>query len=213
MIIKDFIDEFFPEAPYPSHIIFRLISICWVFFIAIIAFPSLFIYLAVNPQQFYPWQLITAVFCSLSPHALFYSSATFWMFGRHVEKELGDKNFIRFFLVSSLSANFFWLLFTWCFREGTIDFAYGLVGINYACIYGYAFFNPNKCIRMNGIVTLRARHFALLYGLLALVHTLDRKFGGPDDLLALCGMLVAAAYLDVTYNGPLTRRLRNATNS
>ena len=208
MIVKDFIDEFFPEAPYPSHIVFPLVSICWVLLVAIFIFPPLFRFLAVNPQKFYPWQLLTAMFCSLSPYALFYSSATFWMFGRNVEKELGEKHFIRFFFVSTISANFFWLTYTWLFREGVCDYAYGLEGINYACIYAYAYFNPNKSIRLNSFVTLRARHFAMLYGIFALLHTLDRRYGGPDDLLALCGMLVAAAYLDITYNGPLTRQIR-----
>ena len=208
LLLRSFKDEFFPEAPNPNHAVFKLAAFCWCVFLLVLVVPSLFEYLSLNPRMFFPWQLFSAAFVYLSPHTLFFGTLTFWMFGRHIEKELGEKHFFRYFWLCTVSANLFWLLFTWTFRGTEADYAYGLDGAMYAMIYAYSFFFPDRYVSMYGLFRLRSRYCAALFSLLALLNTLLRPYGGKDDLLAIFGMFVGAAYLDVTYNGPLTRKLR-----
>jgi membrane associated rhomboid family serine protease len=96
-----------------------------VFFLMLIVkifFPDIISYLALTPglivQGKYLWTLITSIFVHASFAHLFFNMISLFFLGNIVEKILGKKRFVQFYLISGILAGIFFAVLAGFFGYG-----------------------------------------------------------------------------------------------
>jgi membrane associated rhomboid family serine protease len=132
-----------------------------VFFAILIAkafFPSIISYLALTPIMIihgqYLWTLITSVFVHATFTHLFFNMISLFFLGNLVEKIIGKKRFILFYLISGILAGLFFSLLAGFFGIGifekifgsSVSSGVGASGAIFALVGVLAILIPNKKI-------------------------------------------------------------------
>jgi len=93
-------------------------------------------YLAVNPSSIaqgkYIWTLLTSVFTHYYFWHLVVNMISLMFIGNFVEKIIGKKRFIWFYLLSGIFASLFFVLFAFLFKQETNIYAVGASGALFA---------------------------------------------------------------------------------
>jgi len=92
-----------------------VLFVCLGFFILSIIFPvQMFHFFALNPRLFLemPWQLITSIFLHLEFWHFFVNSFVLLFFGNELERLLGERGYLKVFLISGLAGNFGYILYS-----------------------------------------------------------------------------------------------------
>lgn len=91
----------------------NLIIINVIMFIATYMYPGLVDTLSVHyisSEQFRPWQLVTHMFLHGGTTHIFFNMFTLFMFGSLLERVLGAKNFLNFYLLSGIGGAVLYML-------------------------------------------------------------------------------------------------------
>lgn len=154
--------------------------------------PALFKYLALIPkdvtQSFKLWQLFTYQFLHSYEsifHVLFNMFAL-WMFGCEVERHLGSKDFLKYYLFTGIGAGLFLILFNWNSTTPVI----GASGAIYGVLVAFAVLFPNRIITLLLFfilpVSLKAKHLvAILIGISIFSGMQGQLFGITDGVAHL----------------------------
>jgi len=141
-------------------------------------------------QYFQPWQILTYSFLH-SPNMLshiFFNMFGLWMFGRDVERLMGPRRFLVYYLTCVVGAGIVQLVFA-AMQGGTyptLGASGGVFGILLA--FGLAF--PNRMVMLIfPPIPMRAKYFVIFYGLIELFLGASGLAPGVAHFAHLGGML------------------------
>ena len=149
------------------------------------------------------WQLLTYGFLHGNTTHIFFNMFGLWMFGRDLERLMGSKRFLIYFLVCVVGAGIVQLIVA-AFQGGiypTVGASGGVFGILLA--YGLTF--PNRIIvPLFPPIPMRAITFVIIFGLLELYLGISGGAPGIANFAHLGGMLFG--FLLIRYWGRGRRR-------
>jgi membrane associated rhomboid family serine protease len=123
----------------------------------------------IEGSRFEPWQLVTYGFLhdpQFLPHILF-NMFGLWMFGSVLEREMGGRRFLVYYMTCVIGAGIVQLVFA-----GSQDVAYPTVGASggvFGILLAYGLLFPNrKVMLLFPPIPMKAIHAVLLFGLLEL---------------------------------------------
>jgi len=181
-----------------SSAIFYLIGITVLVYLAQRLFWSVTFYLAMNPDMVMDgcvWQLFTYMFVH-DPHGfthILFNMLGLFIFGVQVERQMGSKEFILYYLVTGTLAG---LISFGVYRlTGISPFLMGASGALFAVELAFATFFPDAIIYIWGIIPLRAPVMVLGYTALELFFTLTGMQRGVAHLTHLSGFAMGWLYL------------------
>jgi len=93
-----------------------VLLVCLIFFILSIVFPRQMVHLfALHPFLFLgmPWQLITSIFLHLDFWHFFINCFVLLFFGSELERFIGERGYLKVFLISGLAGNFGYILYSY----------------------------------------------------------------------------------------------------
>jgi membrane associated rhomboid family serine protease len=166
---------------------------CLLYFV-----PSLRLYLALNPRycvraHMY-WQVVTYMFVHSGMSHLLFNMLGIFFFGISVERSLGSKEFLLFYLLSGVLCGVISVVL-YLVMEGYSVFLMGASGAIYALLFAFAVINPRAKIFIWGIVPVPAPLLVVLYAALALFDQFTGRNGGVAHLTHFTGFLVAWVYM------------------
>jgi len=144
--------------------------------------------LALWPDQVFHhgavWQLITYMFLHGSLLHLLFNLFTLWMFGSDVERGLGQKRFLGFYLITGVCAALFHLLF----NAHSVHPVLGASGAIYGVLVAFALLYPEREITLLLFfilpVHLKAKYLAAIFMAISLIAGLQSQITGADEGIA-----------------------------
>lgn len=167
-----------------------LIGLNLLAFLAQMAIPGMTALLALNPLYVVRggavWQFLTYMFAHGSVSHLLVNMLGLFIFGAQVERHIGSKEFVLYYLVTGVLAGAFSFLAyvltgTWNVR------LLGASGALFAVELAYATFFPSAVIYIWGILPLRAPVMVLGYTAFEVVSSVFGLSGGVAHLTHLAG--------------------------
>ena len=142
-------------------------------------------------KKFFIWQLFTYAFLHGGIFHLLFNMFALWIFGCELERYWGTREFIKYALVTGVGAGISTVIVTPSQGIPTI----GASGLVYGLLLAYGLLFPNRPIYLYFLFPIKAKHFVLIFGAIALYASLS----GPSDNIAhlahLGGMLFGLVYL------------------
>lgn len=160
----------------PNVIFMLLIANGLVFAVQQLRFEFMLVNFALWPfnttpgwPSFMPWQLVTYGFLHSNTNLfhIFFNMFGLWMFGRDLERLMGPRRFLTYYMTCVIGAGVVQLLFA-AYQDATyptIGASGGLFGILLA--YGMTY--PDRTVMLLiPPIPMKAKYFVILYGLLEL---------------------------------------------
>jgi len=195
--------------------VYWLIGINVLIFVAMryFGFRGLIYYLSMIPglvvQRGWIWTFVTYMFVhniSGFSHILFNMLALL-IFGMHVERQMGSREFLLFYFVTGTLAGIF--SFVVYYLTGTyMVVLMGASGAIFAIELAYAVFFPSSIIYLWGILPLRAPVMVLGFTALELVSSIFSLNQGVAHLTHLAGFGFAWLYFVIRFGINPWQRLR-----
>lgn len=143
-------------------------------------------------QYLKPWQFLTYMFMHANFSHLFFNMFSLWMFGSIIERELGTKKFLYFYLVCGIGAALIQLITLYILdpTQASQVQTVGASGAIYGLLFAFAYMYPNMKILLYFIVPIKAKY--LILGFIGLELYLGFQMTGNVAHFAhLGGMLFA----------------------
>jgi len=196
--------------------VYWLIGINVLIFVATryLGFRGLIYYLSMIPglvvQRGWIWTFVTYMFVhdiSGFSHILFNMLALF-LFGMHVERQMGSREFLLFYFVTGALAGVF--SFAVYYLTGTYGvILMGASGAIFAVELAYAVFFPRSIIYLWGILPLRAPVMVLGFTALELASSIFSLNQGVAHLTHLAGFGFAWLYFVIRFGVNPWRQFRS----
>ncbi|MCL2764244.1 MAG: rhomboid family intramembrane serine protease [Treponema sp.] len=168
------------------------------------------IYLSMIPviiiEEKWVWTFVTYMFMHGNFQHIFFNMLGLFIFGIHVERQMGSKEFLLFYFVTGTLAGFFSFL-VYYFTGNLIVSLVGASGAIYAVQLAYAVLFPSAVIYIWGIIPLRAPVMVLGFTLLSLFFIFTGRGGNVAHLTHLAGFGFAWIYFVVRFGVSPLRRL------
>jgi len=146
------------------------------------------------------WQFVTYMFVhdprSIS-HLLFNMFALF-IFGHQVERHMGSREFLLYYLLTGILAGFFSFLVYW-FTGAWVTALMGASGAIFAVQLAFAVLFPNSVLYIWGILPLRAPVMVLGFTALELVLMFTGFGGNVAHITHLAGFAIGWLYFVVRF--------------
>ena len=140
------------------------------------------------------WQLVTYMFLHWDISHLFFNMLGLFFFGVQIERHMGSKEFLLFYLVCGLAAGLFSFIAYWFSGAYTIVLI-GASGAIYGVLLAFAAFFPRSQIYVFGIIPVRAPILILIYAGIEIFNQVFGGRGGIAHLTHLAGFAAAYIYL------------------
>lgn len=154
------------------NVIFALLIANGLMFAMQFTFPIVNQYLplySLNTGRFLPWQLLSYGFLHSTNnfyHILF-NMLALWMFGRDLERIMGPKRFLTFWIVCVIGAGFVQLLVAQLTGQPSVTV--GASGGTFGLLLAFAMAFPNRVVvLLIPPIPMKAKYFVLFYGLITL---------------------------------------------
>ena len=139
-------------------------------------------YGAMNPvlvEQYHMyWQFVTYMFVHQSLQHVFFNMLALLVFGMGLEKAIGSREFLLFYMITGALSGFFSFL-VYRFTGQYTVFLLGASGAVYAVLFAYAVFFPRSVIFIWGLVPVPAPVLVFIY---ALIELGSQFFGGNSSV-------------------------------
>ncbi len=179
-----------------------LIGLNLLVFLAQSAFPRATAYLALNPVNVIRggayWQFLSYMFAHGGLSHLLVNMLGLFFFGTQVERHLGTKEFLLYYLVTGALAGVFSFL-VYLMTGAEYVYLLGASGAIFAVQLAYATFFPNAMIYIWGIFPLRAPTLVLGYTAIELFSSVFGFRSGVAHLTHLAGFGFAWLYFLVRF--------------
>jgi membrane associated rhomboid family serine protease len=172
-------------------------------------FPSASAYLALNTRLVsygWVWQFVTYMFAHGGISHLFFNMMALFIFGPQVERQMGSKEFLVYYLLTGFLAGLFSFVVYW-FTGADRVFLLGASGALFAVQLAYAVFFPNSLVYFWGILPLRAPVMVLGFTALELFFSLSRRDSSVAHLTHLAGFAFGWIYFLARFRVNPWRRL------
>ena len=154
-------------------------------------------YGAMNPllvvREHMYWQFISYMFVHQNIQHVFFNMLALLVFGINLEKAIGSREFLLFYLVCGALSGFFSFLVYW-FTGYSQVFLLGASGAVYAVLFAYAGFFPRSVIYFWGIVPVPAPVLVFIYALIELGSQLFGRGSNVAHMTHLFGFFAAWLY-------------------
>lgn len=182
-----------------NAIAFKLIGINVIIFLFTMVSPRLYQYLAMIPAYIlyrgWYWQFITYMFTHANLSHILFNMLGLFMFGVPVERRLGSKEFLTFYLFSGVLSGIF--SYVAYYMAGRNVMLVGASGAIYAVLFAFAVLYPYARIFVFGIFPIRAPLLVALYTALEIFNQVFGRAGGVAHLTHLAGFAFAFLYFIV----------------
>ncbi len=139
------------------------------------------------------WLLFTYMFAHGGISHLFFNMLGLFFFGTHVERELGSKEFLLFYLLTGVLAGAFSFA-AYAAAGAWVTFLIGASGAIYAVLLAFAALFPGSTIYVWGILPVRAPVLVLAYTGIEIASQLFSFRSGVAHLTHLAGFGFAYLY-------------------
>ncbi len=137
---------------------------------------------------FAPWQLLTYGFLHGGIGHIFFNLFGLWMFGRDLERMMGAKRFLIYYLTCVVGAGLIQLIVAG--TQGEVYPTIGASGGVFGILLAYGMTYPNRMVMlMIPPIPMKAKYFVLFYGLLELYLGGSGSAPGVANFAHLGGML------------------------
>ena len=194
--------------------VYWLIGINVLVFVAMyfLGFRRLTYYLSMIPgliiQRGWIWTFVTYMFVHGGFSHILFNMLALLIFGMHVERQMGSREFLLFYFVTGTLAGVF--SFVVYYLTGSYRvILMGASGAIFAVELAYAVFFPSSIIYLWGILPLRAPVMVLGFTALELVSSIFGLSQGVAHLTHLAGFGLAWLYLVIRFGINPWRRLRS----
>jgi len=147
---------------------------------------DIFSMIPITVMKGWVWTFVTYMFIHGDFWHVFFNMFGLYIFGIHVERQMGSKEFLLYFLVTGALAG----IFSFIVYYLTGNYMVALVGASgalYAVQLAYAIYYPTAVIYIWGILPLRAPVMVLAFTVLSLFFVLTGSGGNVAHLTHLAG--------------------------
>jgi len=148
---------------------------------------------ALATRGFFLWQYVTYLFLHGDISHLLFNLLGLWMFGGDVERRMGSREFLRFYLLCGVGAGAVWVAVSALAGSGGITI--GASAAIFGVLTAFALMFPERIILVMLIFPMRARTAALLFAGIELLASWGYAGSGVNRIAHLAGMAIAYAYL------------------
>jgi membrane associated rhomboid family serine protease len=166
-------------------------------------------YLAMIPElvrEGWVWTFITYMFLHDGFSHIFFNMFALFIFGIQVERQMGSREFLLFYLLTGALAGAFSFIFYTLTGEGRIALL-GASGAVFAVQLAYAVFFPDSIIYLWGILPLRAPVLVLGFTALEVFFMITGRGGNVARFTHLAGFAFAWLYFLTRFGMNPWRRL------
>jgi len=173
----------------------------FVFFLAVLnpsAARSLLSVFGLQADRFlrgFLWQPFTYMFLH-DPggfgHILF-NMLTLWMFGADLERDWGQRRFLKYYLVCGAGAGLCDITVNLALQTGGAA-TIGSSGAIYGILLAFGLLYPTRTVFFSFLFPIQAKYFVLIMGLIAFMSSFDRR-SAVSNVAHLGGMLFGYLYL------------------
>ena len=185
----------FKETIYQRFAIKIIILNVFIFLVTDYLWPKGFYYLAMIPsfvRRGYLYQLFSYMFVHGSLNHLIFNMLSLLIFGTMVEKRIGSKEFLLFYLLTGLFSGI--ISFISYYLGGMNVVLVGASGAIYGVLLLFAVFFPYSVIFVFGIIPVRAPILIIIYALIELYSQVFGRGGNVAHLTHLSGLAFAYLY-------------------
>ncbi len=138
--------------------------------------------------EFHVWQLLSYGFLHGNLNHIFFNMFGLWMFGRDLERMMGAKRFLIYYLTCVVGAGIVQLIVS--VTQGGVYPTIGASGGVFGILLAFAMAFPNRVIvLLFPPIPMKAKYFVLIYGGLELYLGLSGRAPGVANFAHLGGML------------------------
>ena len=149
--------------------------------------------------SFMVWQPFTYMFLHGGWLHIIFNLIALWMFAGEVENILGEKRFLKFYLLSGLGAGIFISLMNFYIfsNHGVSPVTIGASGAVYAILLAYGITWPNREVLLYFILPVKIKYLLLVFGLMEFFGTLSTAAGtgGGISHIGHLGGLICGFFL------------------
>jgi membrane associated rhomboid family serine protease len=194
-----------------DHVALILIGINILVFLLQQLYPALSSELAMNPilvRSGWFWQPLTYMFVHGGISHLVFNMLALFIFGDQVERRIGSREFLLYYLVTGLLAGLFSLA-AYLLTGAYYVFLLGASGAIFAVQLAYATLFPNAIVSIWGILPLRAPIMVLVFTVIELVSSLTGLNASVAHLTHLAGFGFGWLYCLIRIGANPWRALRS----
>ncbi|MBZ4673189.1 MAG: Peptidase rhomboid domain [Spirochaeta sp.] len=185
----------FRDTSY-KNVTLKLVGInVLVFLVTSMVYPRLTYYLAMIPSLVlggYLWQPFTYMFVHGGFSHLLFNMLSLFIFGSMVERRIGSKEFLLFYLLTGLFSGI--VSFFSYYLAGTNVILVGASGAIYGVLLMFAVFYPYSVIFVFGLIPIRAPILVILYAFIELSSHVFGAGGNVAHLTHLSGLIFGYLY-------------------
>ena len=156
------------------------------------------------------WQPVTYMFLHGGWIHIFFNLLGLWMFAGEVENRLGEKRFIRFYILSGLGAGLFIAVMNYYvyLSYGYSGITIGASGALYAILIAYAMLWPDREVLLYFLFPVRIKYLLLAFGIFEFFGTLSTAAGKGGNIshIGHIGGLIAGFMLMKKYMNPSLKK-------
>jgi membrane associated rhomboid family serine protease len=192
------------QRPFPyryDNAALYLIGINVLIFALQWLFPRITSYLALNPVMVLHgriWQFVTYMFAHGGVSHLLFNMLALFIFGTQVERQMGSREFLVYYLVTGILAGIFSFVVYWLTGSYGV-FLLGASGALFAVQLAYAVLFPNSVVYIWGILPLRAPVMVLGFTCVELFSSIFGRGSGVAHLTHLAGFAFGWIYFLVRF--------------
>jgi len=151
------------------------------------------------------WSFITYMFMHGSVTHILFNMLGLFIFGVHVERQMGSREFLLYYLLTGALAGVF-SFGVYLFTSPYVPLV-GASGAIFAVELAYAVFFPDSIIYIWGILPLRAPVMVLGFTALELIFSITGQNSGVAHLTHLAGFGIGWLYFQIRFGVNPWRRL------
>jgi len=152
------------------------------------------------------WTFVSYMFMHGSFQHIFFNMLGLFIFGLHVERQMGSKEFLLYYFVTGTLAGVFSFA-AYCFTRSYYVALMGASGALFAVELAYAVLFPDSIIYIWGIIPLRAPIMVLGYTALEMIFSITGFNSGVAHLTHLAGFGFGWLYFMLRFGINPWRRL------
>lgn len=195
-----------------DNVVLILIGLNLLVFLGQNLFPQATAYLSLNTQLVLRygmvWQFFTYMFAHGGISHLLINMLGLFFFGTPVERHMGSKEFLLFYLITGFFAGLFSFILYWATGSGYV-FLLGASGALFAVQLAYATFFPDSLVYLWGILPLRAPIMVLGFTAIELFSSIFGLSSGIAHITHLAGFAFAWLYFVIRYGANPWHYLRS----
>jgi membrane associated rhomboid family serine protease len=190
-----FINRRFRDTTYRNYSLKLVLINVLVYALTAFIYPRSAYYLAMIPSFVlggYLWQPFTYMFVHGGFSHLLFNMLSLFIFGSMVEKRIGSKEFLLFYLLAGLFSGI--VSFISYYLAGTNVILVGASGAIYGVLLMFAVFYPYSVIFVFGFIPVRAPILVILYAVIELSSQVFGRGGNVAHLTHLSGLVFGYLY-------------------